>query len=205
MAQEIEMKLSIAKQQIKAFKKHPLIKQSQRVTDRQTLLTRYYDTPDLDLQSQGLALRIRQQDNQLWLTVKNSGTSQQGLHEREEWEYPITNVNWDISSLPQALHPYIEPYYSQLQKIFTTEFQRSTWLIQWQNTTIEAALDMGSIYLDQQWREPISELELEIKEGERRGLMNFCQTLNQDLTLKPFDQSKAYRGYRLFYMASQHA
>lgn len=205
MPQEIEMKLSINQQQIESLQSHPLIQQSQQQTDQQTVVSHYYDTPNLDLHSQGLALRIRQQDTQCWLTVKDGGSSQQGLHERQEWEYPLTDTNWSISLLPDELQPRIQPYYEQLQKLFTTEFKRSTWLIDWKNTQIEAALDVGSIYVDQRWQEPISELELEIKQGDKQGLMDFCQTLNRDLALKPFDQSKAYRGYRLAYMAHQNA
>lgn len=205
MPQEIEMKLSINPQQTASLQSHPLIQQAQQLAEQQTVISHYYDTPNLDLHSQGLALRVRQQNNQYWLTIKDSGSSEHGLHQRQEWEYPLSNPNWTIDLLPDDLQPTLKPYYEQLQKLFTTEFERTTWLIDWYNNKIEAALDVGSIYVDQRWQEPISELELEIKDGDKQGLMDFCQTLNRDLALKPFDQSKAYRGYRLAYMANQHA
>ena len=206
MAQETEMKLSVKQRQISKLKNHPLLQQGQLISSKQWLISRYLDTPHLDLKNQGLALRIRQKDDQFWLTVKNEGTTHQGLHQRQEWEYPVANdTQFDLSQLPNSLYSIIKPYSDKLQRLFTTEFKRTTWQISWQTTQIEAALDIGDIYIDQNWREPISEFELEIMDGSREGLLEFSQNLNNDLGLKPFNQSKAYRGYRLFYMAQQHA
>ena len=205
MAQEIEMKLGISSEQIDNIKTHHLLQQSQLIKNNQWILSRYYDTPDLQLKALGFALRTRQKDNQFWLTVKDEGSSQDGLHQRNEWEYPIQDDQIDLTQLPEAIYTKIQPLHEQLQRLFTTEFKRTTWNVHWHNTTIEAAFDLGNIYIDQHWREPIRELELEIIQGDSEGLLDFSKQLNRDLALKPFNQSKAYRGYRLFYMANQHA
>jgi triphosphatase len=93
-----------------------------------------------------------------------------------------------------------------LNPIFITDFHRTQCLIEWEQTTIELALDHGDIRVED-WKEPICEMELEIKHGETPVLMQLAKTLKQTISLKPFDQSKAERGYRLqkVYSANAHA
>ena len=62
---------------------------------------------------------------------------------------------------------------------------------------IEAALDQGQVIAGSQ-SEAISELELELRQGEPAALLELAVELAASLPLMPCDISKAERGYRLF-------
>ena len=50
----------------------------------------YYDYPDHFLAKQKMGLRIRQEDQELTLTLKTNGKVVGGLHSRPEYNLPLT-------------------------------------------------------------------------------------------------------------------
>ncbi|NCC34927.1 MAG: CYTH domain-containing protein, partial [Chloroflexia bacterium] len=84
--------------------------------------------------------------------------------------------------------------------VFTTDFERETWLLSYQGAEIEVALDQGLIRCDcpegGHLEDEILELELELKSGEAEALLALAEDLGQTLSLQPFDLSKAQRGYQ---------
>lgn len=199
MAQEIELKLALAEDAQSSFLRHPLLKQATR---RQSfrLINLYYDTPALELRARGIALRLRAQ-GKLWLqTVKCAGTAAGGLSARPEWETPYVG-HFDFAAVDNEdvrnwlerpkLKPFIAP-------IFETSFQRITWFFSpAPGTRIALMLDRGWIAAGGR-REAISEVEIEVIEGDAAHLLDLARTLAERIPLAPAPLSKADRGYRLF-------
>ncbi|WP_052063745.1 CYTH domain-containing protein [Nitrincola sp. A-D6] len=89
MGKETELKLSLPVQYVPALRAHPLLRIAEPVGPVKTLDNTYFDTSDLQLHQQRVALRTRQQGD-IWLqTVKCASVSVGGLSQRPEWEKPI--------------------------------------------------------------------------------------------------------------------
>jgi len=199
MANETELKLFLAEATHRHFLHHPLLKQA---IGRQStrLVNLYYDTPNLALREQGIALRLRA-SNKLWLqTVKCAGQTPGGLSSRPEWEAPYVG-HFDFSGIEdEALRGWLdkEKLKGRLAPVFETSFQRMAWQFEpVPGTRIELALDRGWIAASGQ-REAISEVELELLEGEPAQLFALARTLAERVALVPAPQSKAERGYCLY-------
>lgn len=171
---------------------------SEVVTKR--LVSTYFDTVKMYLASQKIGLRMRQIDG-LWLqTVKTSGHVQDGLHQREEWEYILNTADWNLVKLkqtPLAMVIKNKAIWSKIGPIFTTDFERKTLQIRASDSTqIELAYDRGNVFAGElSW--PIHEIELELKSGNVVHLRALANELQQQLLISPNDISKAKMGYRL--------
>jgi adenylate cyclase len=201
MASEVELKLALAARVQRALIRHPVLCAAVE-RKRETLDNRYYDTPQLALQRQGIALRLRRQ-GRLWLqTVKCAGVSAGGLSARPEWETPYTGrfnfTGIDDDEVRKWLRR--SKIVENLIPIFETRFSRITWRIA---TTDSGAGGSVLVMLDRGWiaasgrREEISELEIELVAGNPGTLLTLAETLAQRLPLVPAVRSKAERGYRL--------
>jgi len=202
MAREIEIKLSIAQENIAGLLECAFFKQLTQKPVIKELTNIYFDTDDWQLQKQKIALRIRCSDGQYIQTLKTSGTSEQGLSNRQEWEWDLNDDRLDFSLLPADVWPNISA--AELAGQFTTNFNRQIWYVEHQGVdgalaTIEMALDQGRI--SAQGREQsfvISELELELKSGDTSALVEVARILQHQCTdLTPSDVSKAARGFEL--------
>ncbi|MCL4410613.1 MAG: CYTH domain-containing protein [Gammaproteobacteria bacterium] len=165
------------------------------------LRTEYFDTPKLKLKQQGIALRMRQIDDQWLQTVKTSGTVQDGLHQREEWEHPIMNGEFDLPLLRQTpLAPIVDDSgsWKQLQRLFFTEFKRDIRLLEAsEDTLIELAYDFGEAGSGDR-RAMIHEIELELRHGSLEVLQQVAERLKTELNLAYNNRSKAEIGYQLY-------
>jgi triphosphatase len=199
MPVETELKLRIAPKQLGILKRHALLRAHQLarpVTRR--LYNIYYDTPKLELQQSGMALRLRRSGKQWLQTLKGGGGVQGGLHRRNEWEMPVSGPALDFS-LPQVaewkdLLP--QRMRKKLQPVFVTDFLRNSRMLSWQGAEIELCMDQGEISTEH-LRTPICELELELKSGEPRQLFELALAI---LDIVPFELesvSKAEQGFRL--------
>ena len=199
MAVETELKLRIAPEQIAKLKRHALLKAlavTRPITRR--LYNIYYDTPKLALQKSGMALRLRRTGRQWLQTLKGGGSVKGGLHQRNEWEMPVSGPALDFSlpetvewgeHLPQSLR-------KKLQPVFVTDFSRSSRMLDWQGAQIELCMDQGEVRTEQH-STAICELELELKSGEPKLLFELALAI---LDIVPFELeaiSKAEQGYRL--------
>ena len=199
MAIETELKLSIAPEQLARLKRHTLLKQHQvarPVTRR--LYNIYYDTPKLELQKAAMALRLRRVGRQWLQTLKGGGVVKAGMHQRNEWEVPVSRAALDFSALQAAEWDEYLPLSlrKKLRPVFVTDFFRNSRMLEWQGAQIELCIDHGVVCTEQN-STPICELELELKAGEPRQLFELALAL---LEIVPFELetvSKAERGYRL--------
>jgi triphosphatase len=206
MAVETELKLRIAPEQLAKLKRHALLKAhsiTRQVTRR--LYNIYYDTPKLELHKFEMALRLRHAGRQWLQTLKGKGSVKAGLHQRNEWEAPVSGpaldfsasevVNWD-EHLPPSLR-------KKLQPVFVTDFSRSSRMLLWHGAQIELCMDQGEISTEK-LSLPVCELELELKSGEPKKLFELALEI---LEIVPFELegiSKAEEGYRLLSEYTEH-
>lgn len=155
MPTEIELKLRLPPDcaVTRRLQRHPLLKSlgiSSPVT--QKLHSVYYDTPNLDLQRLGVALRLRRVDKRWVQTIKGGGSVAAGLHQRGEWEAPVLKQQPDFTKITD---PGLITLFSsanlraQLRPLFTTEFTRNTRLLRLADgSEAEFCLDRGKIVAD---------------------------------------------------------
>lgn len=200
MGTETELKLSLAAEDIPLLIQHPLLSTPPK---RLKLYNTYFDTPDLDLTKQRVAVRERRVLRKTLLTVKTAQRSEGGISQRSEWEAPTLPGRFDFATLidDANLAEALSLKAEQLVPVFTTDFSRRAWTLSFRRATIEVALDQGTISVqsDELTREqPICELELELKQGNPATLFALARMLSRHVRLHPADESKAARGYALF-------
>ena len=165
------------------------------------LSNHYFDTPELNLRRHDMGLRVREVQGQFEQTIKTSGKVLGGLHQRPEYNYPISQNLPDLNMFPAALwgkNQSIDAIQSQLLAIFTTNFTRNIWLITYPNgCEIELVYDEGEVCGDGRV-EPIKEIELELFKGTTDDLFILAKELFDILKLRPGIKSKAAIGYGLW-------
>lgn len=210
MAVETEIKLLVPEKMVTKIAQLPFIRAAQK-HDTQHLLNWYFDTPDLRLSADKVALRIREQEGAYIQTLKTKGNSINGLHQRGEWEWLIAKPQLDMSLLLDDDCPFVikdNDLVKELEVIFSTNFDRSIWMLEWpeNDVLIEVALDQGEVsytspegatYIDK-----ICELELELKSGQIEHLVRASSLFTDAIPeLVLSNISKAERGYKLFQQA----
>ncbi|WP_414041898.1 CHAD domain-containing protein [Acidithiobacillus sp. M4-SHS-6] len=199
MVVEEELKLQIMADTPAAWKNivaHPLL----AITPAPPLQLHafYFDSRDNALQRARLAYRIRREDDAWVATLKASGQSAGGLHQRPEWNIRVESNAPDLgvfqdSEAAALLAPYRE---LSLQVILETRFARNESRVTYNDSEIIVALDRGEIIARGQ-REPIREVELELAQGHAAAVLEMGAALCQDLPLMPDQESKLLRGLRL--------
>jgi len=199
MAVETELKLRIAPEQLARLKRHPLLRKHQvtRPVARR-LHNIYYDTPKLELHKSAMALRLRRAGRQWLQTLKGGGSVKAGMHQRNEWEVPVSRAALDFSSPQTAEWEEHLPLRlrKKLQPVFVTDFSRTSRMLNWQGAQIELCMDHGEVRTEQR-STPICELELELKSGEPAQLFELALALLEIVPLELEPVSKAEHGYRL--------
>ncbi len=202
---EIELKLHTDPQDIARLVGHPALLAmadgAERVR-RQT--TTYYDTPDLRLAAQGVALRVRQEDDgRCSQGVKThnciAGGDTAAVAVRREWEWPLDGDTPDLALLKGADVTHLVPVDTlpALKAIFATEIRRVTMLVRPDTqTTVEIAFDVGVVRAGSRVH-PVSEIELELRSGKVGLLFDLALMLQGIVPLRIGGESKAEAGYRL--------
>lgn len=199
MAEEIELKLALPEDAQRHFLRHPLLK---KASARQSyrLVNLYYDTPRFDLRKRGIGLRLRAQGRRWLQTVKCAGQAAGGLSARPEWETPYGG-HFDFSAIDNpAVRAWLDrpKLKTSIAPVFETNFQRITWfLAPAPGTRVAVMLDRGWIAAAGR-REAISEIEIELLEGDATQLFMLARALAKRIAVAPAPLSKAERGYRLF-------
>ncbi|MDM7858698.1 inorganic triphosphatase [Thiopseudomonas acetoxidans] len=203
MAKETEIKLRVSPETLAALRDSSLI-ESRRCQpwQQRNLLNCYFDTAEFSLAGAQVALRIRQDGEQLIQTLKTRGASVAGLSERNEWDWYLTENNLDVEKLTDDCWPETlkELDKQTLSGIFHTDFTRELvelcWQYEGEEARVELALDFGVVRTSVQTEE-ICEMELELRQGQPEALLELAQELANEFALMPCDISKAERGYRL--------
>ena len=198
MAVETELKLHISPDKLQRLKRHPLLR-SLAIERARTLklYSIYYDTADLALQRNAMALRLRRVGKQWLQTLKGGGRSSAGLHQRNEWEMPVPAEQLDLAALKLCGGKLPHGVRNRLQPVFVTDFTRNVRLLDFEGAQIELCMDSGEIRAGQGMC-PISELELELISGAPQQLFRLALKLIEIVPLEVEHTSKAEYGYRLF-------
>ena len=201
MSIETELKLSFSAKDLPILLEHALIS---RPSKRHKLFNVYYDTPELSLMKSGAVVRERKVLRKTLLTVKLASPSLGGLHRRLEWEAPTTQGQFDFQTLidDPVLAEKMTMLAPQLVPIFTTDFVRRTWEVEFRGSKIEVAIDQGKVVTKRLdgllYQEEICEVELELLEGHPVNLFGLARVLSRRVRLHPSSRSKAEVGYRLY-------
>lgn len=206
MPTEVELKLRIHPADIPRLKRHPAIRPLLAEKPRtRRLVSIYYDTPQLTLLDQQITLRVRRMSGGWFQAIKGGGSSLAGLHQRSEWEDIIASGHPDYTKITNISDPALVALFSQpelrtaLKPVFTTDMQRTEWqLVYPDGSHIELALDVGNLVIDDKPREPICEIELEIKSGHPVRLFELALELQNSIPLELENISKAQRGYAYY-------
>ncbi|MDO8286106.1 MAG: CHAD domain-containing protein [Rhodoferax sp.] len=202
---ELELKLALPLQDL-----HLLEKQLARVAavgrrqpKRQLLYNTYYDTATHALQRQAVALRVRRIGDACapqWVqTLKMGAAGDSALSRRGEWEAPISTDGLDQTLLVDT--PWAEldadgSLFQALHPVFTTSFERLSWIVALDTGRVEVALDRGNVLIDGH-SAPLCELEIELLDGSADAVFEVASQISQHISLMPLHVSKAERAYRL--------
>jgi triphosphatase len=188
---ETELKFELDAEAVSKLREHPAFADPQ---PPRRLRSVYFDTPDHDLRNCGLTLRVRETSGAYVQTVKQRHS---GLFGRGEWEQAVAAERPD----PRAFHhtpvePVLAGDAARLGPIFATTVERRVHLWRQGEDLVEISLDQGEIAVGEQ-REPIWELELELKEGRPEALFALARELVRGAPLRLSFESKGERGYRM--------
>ena len=196
MATEIELKLKLTVDIARQLPSHPLL--TGLTPQILRLYNTYYDTPDLALHRQRIALRFRKKGPDWLLTVKSAEPASGGLSVRNEWECPAQPGVFNFTHVDDVdLRRLLTDQFDTFQAIFTTHFRRTLWQVPFGESLIEVAVDRGSIQ-SRDNKARIAEMELELLHGRIADLFALVQRLQRDFPLQALLASKAERGYDLY-------
>ncbi len=202
MDSEIELKLLVSPESEKDLKARfiPSLNVAYQEQSKQ-LHNAYYDTPDQALRSSGIGLRVRGCNGKYEQTIKAGGASIGGLHQRLEYNIPLSASEPDLSLFPKDVwQDELEPseLSTQIIELFNTNFQRQEYLLSYADGgQIELVFDSGLIETHKHQAD-ICEIELELKRGEPASLFALARQLREMLPYQLGSKSKAQRGYELY-------
>jgi len=168
---------------------------------RRMVSNSYYDTANERLRRAGVALRLRRDGTRQLQTLKVESAAS-GLSARAEWEIPAPRGRLDVAAFPReeilaATGLDMTRLATRLRPRFETRFaRRSAAVIVDGATRAEISVDRGYVAAGER-REPISEIELELKAGDTASLLRYAAAIAKPLGLALEFESKAERGYRL--------
>ncbi|MCH1923939.1 CYTH domain-containing protein [Shewanella sp. C32] len=197
--QEIELKLMLEPEQVSSLKAAINQLAGTNQGQEKLLVNRYFDTPNLALRQLEMGLRVRGCNGALEQTIKTAGQVIGGLHSRPEYNVTIHDEQPQLALFPAEIWPAgtdISQLQQALSCLFSTDFQRTTWLIQQQHAQVEVAFDQGDIRAGAQ-QTPICEVEFELFSGEASALLTLAMQVARAVPVRLGRASKAQRGYRL--------
>jgi len=174
-------------------------------TKKQFLHNVYFDSADRSLRKMDMGLRVRSCDGRSVQTIKTAGRVIGGLHQRPEYNDPIDGLRPVLSRFNDKIWPEncdIKTLENDLIPIFSTDFERQTWLVEMSDDTlIEVAYDGGFIETNQ-GKIDICEVELELIKGDQKKLFVLGNEFASLPSIRLGNVSKAQRGYMLIDNAS---
>ncbi|MBV9787100.1 MAG: CYTH domain-containing protein [Chloroflexi bacterium] len=157
----------------------------------------FFDTPKLALSRTRHAVRLRTGGKQPVVTLKGPGSAVQGVHSREEWEEPTADP--DPGGWPELIRHKLQDLIAAqpMEPLLAVHNNRRTWeLLRDGQIVGEVALDLGEIVAGDE-REPMHELEIELKGGTHDDLAAIGELVQRQLPAQPEDRSKFARGLAL--------
>ena len=191
-ASEVELKFELSETALPALGEHPAFAAPAKTSRLRSV---YFDTPEYALQAACLGLRVRHSEDGFVQTLKWEGTG--GPFIRREWETQAQGEQPDPEALTDTpAAKVLDGQADALEPVFTTTVERTRRLWTRGDDVVEISLDRGEITSGAR-REPIFELELELKTGDPQALFELAEALSRQANLLLLFRSKAERGYHL--------
>jgi inorganic triphosphatase YgiF len=190
---ELEIKFHLPPGAQEAVSGHPALQTAN--VRRLHQITTYFDTLEGDLFREGVTLRVRRCGKRLVQTLKLEG-ERNGPFGRNEWEWPVRTEVPDLDRVAETPIADLLREAPALRPMFVTDVKRTIGTVRFDNALIEVALDGGRIDAGDA-TEPISELELELKDGDPGPIYRFAAALHAVAPMVLGTESKADRGWRL--------
>ena len=181
-----------------------------------TMKAVYFDTADRDFAAIKGSIRIRQENDLTVLTVKAAlkrddlaAGDMPALFQRQEWEWPLDLNAYQGDGLvatrdllathrdefPVEIRDLLTEHIT-LEEVYQASFRRFRATLRTSDAAVELAVDQGAL-IGLYERAPISELELELKEGHRQVLKHLSNEMMADPRLGLQALSKAARLQKL--------
>jgi len=199
MGREVELKLEVPPSAVDEVARLAwLSEEANGPAKRERLVTVYFDTAKSKLRKHGLALRVRHSGGSRLQTIKALQKSARGAFGRDEWEERIAG---DRPNLKLAKGTVLEPLTTKrlqrkLKPVFETVVERAVFPIHSGEADLELAVDHGHVKAGK-CQEPLSEIEIELKHGDRPAIAAIAKRLAQSAPVAYAAQSKPERGYAL--------
>jgi inorganic triphosphatase YgiF len=164
------------------------------------LVSTYFDTPRHTYRKDSIALRVRQLPDGFEQTVKAPVPGTTGLQTYREWNSRVLD---SVPVIAAVDDPEVRSILSlgnrhkRLLPLFTTDVERHTLPVRFGGCNIELALDIGRIEAGNGNSEAVSELELELLDGDSSALLELALQLTEHGGLSLGYLTKAERGYAL--------
>ncbi len=195
---ERELKLLVAEGDLAKARLALLAMAGRPRPSRSKLTTTYYDTPGDALRERELMLRVRKEGRRFVQTVKARDVSGEDVLARGEWEDRVRGAAPDLDAPHSGGHVRAAVASDELMPLFTTVVERTAFMLRpRQDTEIEVAIDLGAIEVPGGASEPIHEVELELKRGDRVVLWDVALRLREIVPCRIGTRSKGERGYAL--------
>jgi inorganic triphosphatase YgiF len=194
--QEIEVKLRVDPEKMARIRRSRWWRQI-GPGRRQSLHSTYFDTNDQQLRDSDITLRTRTDGHEFVQTVKMLN-GESGSLSRREWETIVPDQIPDPSlvidpALPQDFRHLTS---ADLQPVFDVDIKRETRRLTSDHGKIDVSLDNGAVIVGDQ-HEPIHEIELELVDGETKGLFVEAKRISDAIDGRLHLRSKADKGYAL--------
>jgi len=196
---EIELKFDVDPASVEALSTHDLLRDQPAEVKRTD--TVYYDTPKGRLWKSGVTLRVRRSGEAFVQTVKAENGAGAGLFDRAEWEAPVADLQPDLALVEGTAAETLlakESARASLRPVFGTVVERRRWNVVDDGSEIELILDRGEVVAGER-RQPIVELELELKRGGEPALFAVVERLARSVPLRLGVLTKSERGHRLLH------
>jgi inorganic triphosphatase YgiF len=207
-SRELELKVELSEADAaRLLSEEPASKATAGSASAQKLRTVYFDTPEFDLRTAGIALRIRWQDKGRLQTVKAERRLSNGLSDAVEHECAIESDMPDLAKVgDKKLRRHLQKLTkgTGLRPVFESIVHRKTRQLEFDGSQIELAIDEGEVKANGSRRE-LREAELELKSGKPSALLAAAETLFAGHELKLSTKTKADRGYHLVLGRNQSA
>lgn len=190
-AYELELKFTGAPQDIADLQRARFL--TALATDKgrwARLRSRYFDTPDGALASEGVALRLREASGKWIQTVKRATAA--GAVVREEFECAIEEDETFPQPVGDAeIDEILAGRASELSEIAEIRVDRWTQPAKFGSSAFEIAIDLGAASGGSAADEaPIAEIEIEFKSGEMADLFDFGRLLADNAPVRLAGRTK---------------
>lgn len=200
MSTELELKYLIGAADVALLSELLQLYAKPAASVKHSLLNAYYDTADNWFRRHDMGLRTRQKNGCFEQTIKLAGQQHGALQIRPEYNVECAGVTPLLADFPDHIWPKatdVAQLQSQLIELFRTDFERQSWQLQLPNAKLDVVYDNGEVRAGDR-RQAISEVEIELLEGEPVALFDLAAFLLQSMPMRTGWLSKAARGYQLY-------